>query len=486
MLTLKNLQNSFYSLCIQPLDMKGSPYHEFEPSEKYPEKQWKKIGYLGGGQLAQLSALAAQKQWFETVAFLAEGENAPVAQVSEFVEIVYSDTKKAVEDIIDSWVDVVTAEWENVPAALAKAISEAGIQMSPNWRVYDLVQDRATEKNEIIKCIWNDKNAVVEYVVGDKSEQSFRSAFERLWVGRIKTRRLWYDGKGQDKIRNDDELEAYIGWVRWEQEEYRKLEEAWAKPEELEKFKAGRKFVDFDEVDWIFEKETSEWMYEISMMVWRNKDWDVAVFDPSHNKHENGILVESIMPAWESPELDWRISKKVIEEAKQMAILIAQNFGGSEWIVWLVGVEFFVLPDGTIQVNEIAPRPHNSWHTTEYSHDITQFEILNLAITNQKLHTPNLVNHVHLVNSNNAEVLDYNWVNEKTGDTWRTEDKTYARLTRQWNTKAETVIEVDYWKWAKWKIQWQSDEDEVKGVRKRGHMNVVKKLSKKLFEKFKW
>ncbi len=482
MLTLKNLQKLIYQICIQSFDMKGSPYHDFEESDRYPKKQEKKIAYLWGGQLAQLAAVAGQKQWFDTVVFTAEGENCPAAQVSPFVEIVYKDTQDAVQAIMDSWVDAVTAEWENVPASLAKAISEAGIDMFPNWRVYNLVQHRATEKEAIINCFNGDKDSVVNFtrVNRQNADHDIYRAFEDIWPGILKTARDGYDGKGQQKINTKDDLDTYIANVREEQSQLESLTSTWATTQDIMKFKKGREYVDFDEVECIYEEQQKDF-YEISVMVARSSNGDIVSFDPAYNKHEKGILTESIMPAWESG--DERITPEVIEKAKAMAEQLTEKYAWDEGIIWLVGVEMFVLKDGSIKINEIAPRPHNSGHPTEYSHDYSQYELLNLAITWQKLPTPKLIKKVHLDNMLSDEVLSIPGINEKTWEEERIHDKwfgVYEYTDGNWNF----IVTKDYGKWKPGFLKWDSDEQEVKWQRKRWHMNTISNLNPDLLEKF--
>jgi len=490
MIFLKNLQTLLKNICIQQFEIQWSPYFTPEEWDGTP-KQDQKIWYLGGGQLAQLSAIAAQKQWFNTVAFVAEGENCPVAQVSPFVEIVYKETNEAVLAILESWVDVVTAEWENVPWELAKAIHEAKISMYPNWNVYKIVQDRESEKEEVIKCFDWDRNSVVDFAWSVQNEDELRAAFGDVWSGILKTAGGGYDGKGQQRIGTEDELDEYIHAVRSEQAELNALLQSddWKNNDEKEKaisdFKKKRKFVDFDETKCIFEELVEEGFYEISVMVARSTNGSVIAFDPSHNKHEDGILVESIMPAWESPELKWKINPETVKKAKEMAIQLTERYGGDEWIIGLVWVEMFVLLDGTIKINEIAPRPHNSGHTTPDSHNMSQFEALNTALTWGKLKEPKLKKKVHLMNMNKAEVFNINWIEEKTWEQGRRADKWFG-VYEDIDAFGNTVITTDYGKWIH-----KSDQEEVSfvdwniSVRKKWHINTISDLDKEEYERFK-
>jgi len=470
----------------QSFDMQWSPYHDFEPSDRYPEKQAKKIGYLWGGQLGQLSAVAAQKQWFDTVVFTAEWKNCPSAQVSEFVEITYNDVRNSVEAILDSWVDVVTAEWENVPAKLARAIEEAGIDMYPNWRVYDLVQDRETEKNAVIDCFDGDRDMVIEFAWSITSEDELRKAFKDIWPGRLKTAGGWYDGKWQVKITSEEDLDEYIENVRAQQQDYSDfLREKWwdITDKDIANKKKSWKYVDFDDQKCIFEKELPSEMFELSVMVARSSNGDIAVFDPAYNKHEKGILTDSIVPAWEA--WDKRVTPENVEKAKQIAIQLTERYWCKEWIVGLVGVELFVLPDGSIKVNEIAPRPHNSGHPTEYSHNYSQYELLSLAIAGKEFPELKLVQKVHLENMLEDEVLSIEGTDEKTWTEWRLEDKSYGRYIKTFKDIAKKIITIDYGKGKWWFLKWMLDEDEVKGQRKRWHKMEITELDTELLEDFK-
>jgi 5-(carboxyamino)imidazole ribonucleotide synthase len=492
MFILNNLKTLFQSCVIQSFGMTWNPYFVPINWDGTP-KQDQKIWYLGGGQLAQLAAVAAQRQGFETVVFAEDGPNWPAVQVSPSVKITYKETKEAVNAIMESGVSVVTAEWENVPWELAKAIHEAGISMYPNWNVYKIVQDRQTEKEAIIDCFDWDRDSVVNFAGSVKNEKDLRTAFTDIKSGILKTAGGGYDGKGQQRINTQGELDEYITWVRWEQESFKLFEQGlWDttnkedKRKEISDFKKKRKFVDFDETKCIFEELVEEGFYEISVMVAQSTDGSIIAFDPSHNKHEDGILVESIMPAWESPELKWKITPDVVRRVKEMAIQLTKKYGWDKGIIGLVWVEMFILPDETIKINEIAPRPHNSGHTTSDSHDISQFEALNTALTGGKLTEPKLKNKVHLMNMNKDEVLDIEWIEEKTWIGWRREDRWFAVYETQ-DKDGNIVITTDYGKWIN-----KTDEQEVtydeKGnivVRKKWHINTISELDEYEFQRFK-
>jgi 5-(carboxyamino)imidazole ribonucleotide synthase len=126
-------------------------------------------------------------------------------------------------------------------------------------------------------------------------------------------------------------------------------------------------------MDYIYEQK-EDFEYEISVIVARNKNWEVLIYEPTHNIHENGILRKSTIPAQNS---NIAINANIIKKSKS----IAKNIAEQMWVIWLLCIEMFVLKDWTIKVNELAPRPHNSWHHTIESYNISQYEALIKAIT---------------------------------------------------------------------------------------------------------
>ena len=239
--------------------------------------------------------------------------------------------------------DVVTYEFENVPVGAAELLARS-VPVYPPPRALEVSQDRVTEKQFLNGC----GIQTAPFHAIDSQAELERALADFSGVGVLKTRRLGYDGKGQRVFRSasDDATGAYaaLGNV----------------PLILEGFVA------FDR--------------EISIIAARGIDGAVACFDPAENVHRNGILHTSSVPA--------SVADATVAAARSAAAAILDALG----YVGVIGVEFFVLADGTPIVNEIAPRVHNSGHWTEAACVVSQFEqhiraIAGLPLSNGARHS---------------------------------------------------------------------------------------------------
>jgi 5-(carboxyamino)imidazole ribonucleotide synthase len=278
------------------------------------------IGILGGGQLARMLAMAAARLGYRTHVF--EPGDAPAAQVaSDWTRAPYSD-EGALARFAGS-VDIVTYEFENVPAA-ALAILEATRPVRPGRAALEVSQDRLDEKTFLasIGCAtapWAD--------VPDPF--ALTKALRTIGTPAIlKTRRMGYDGKGQ--VRIDDPSNAEAGF------------EAMAgAPAILEGVVPFRR--------------------EVSVIAARGLTGETVCFDPGENVHEGGILRRTTVPATLS------------SQQRVDAALLAGRILNALDYVGVLGVELFVT-DAALLVNEIAPRIHNSGHWTEAACAVDQFE----------------------------------------------------------------------------------------------------------------
>ncbi|MBY5398435.1 5-(carboxyamino)imidazole ribonucleotide synthase [Rhizobium leguminosarum] len=281
------------------------------------------IGIIGGGQLGRMLAIAAARLNFRTV-ILEPQADCPAAQLANRQITAAYDDPSALAELADIC-DVVTYEFENVPVAAAETLS-ARVSVYPPPKALEAAQDRLVEKRFLNGCGIStarfhtiDSQADLETALKDFGGQ-----------GVLKTRRLGYDGKGQKVFRSaadsPDGAYAALGGV----------------PLILESFVA-------------FERE-------VSIIAARATDGTVVCFDPAENVHRNGILHTSTVPA--------AISAPAADAARQSAekILAALNYVG------VIGIEFFVLADGGVVANEMAPRVHNSGHWTEAACVVSQFE----------------------------------------------------------------------------------------------------------------
>ena len=272
------------------------------------------IGILGGGQLGRMLSAAASRLGLRCHIF--EPGAAPAGDVAWRVTTAPYEDEAALRAFADS-VDVITYEFENVPTS-ALDLLESLRPIRPGRRALAVSQDRLTEKTFL-----TDIGLTVAPFADVPDQGALDDAIAR--IGRpsiLKTRRMGYDGKGQVRIG-----EGPADWT--------------GAPSVLEGF------VDFTA--------------EISVIIARGTDGQVAAFDPGLNVHEGGILRTTTVPCG----LPGRVTTD--------AVLIAARIANALDYVGVLGVELFVTPEGLI-VNEIAPRVHNSGHWTQAGCAVDQFE----------------------------------------------------------------------------------------------------------------
>ncbi len=272
------------------------------------------IGILGGGQLGRMLSAAASRLGLRCHIY--EPGAAPAGDVAWCVTTAPYEDEAALRAFADS-VDVITYEFENVPTS-ALDLLESLRPIRPGRRALAVSQDRLTEKTFL-----TDIGLTVAPFADVPDQAALDGAIAQ--IGRpsiLKTRRMGYDGKGQVRIGD--------GPADWT-----------GAPSVLEGF------VDFTA--------------EISVIIARGADGQVAAFDPGLNVHEGGILRTTTVPCG----LPGRVTTD--------AVLIAARIANALDYVGVLGVELFVTPDGLI-VNEIAPRVHNSGHWTQAGCAVDQFE----------------------------------------------------------------------------------------------------------------
>lgn len=304
------------------------------------------IGILGGGQLGRMLALAAAQLGYRTHVLCPEADN-PASQVcTEATFADYSD--EAALAAFAKAVDVVTYEFENVPAATAAFLEKHTI-VRPSWRALEIAQDRAKEKTFFAGIgvgtpPWR----------GINTEAELHKAVADIGAPAVlKTARLGYDGKGQAKILKADDAAA-----AWQA-----IGGAKAQPHaDGGPFAVLEGFVDFK--------------CEISVIVARGVDGVVQAFDPAENIHTNHILDTSTVPA--------RVAQTTLIKAISAAGLAATKLD----LVGLLAVEFFVTRTGEVLANEMAPRPHNSGHWTMDGCGTDQFEQMIRAVCGLPLVDP--------------------------------------------------------------------------------------------------
>jgi len=283
------------------------------------------IGILGGGQLGRMLATAAAELGFRCHVYCPDGESPAFDVVAARTTAAY-ENQSALAAFAGS-VDVVTYEFENVPADTASFLAEQ-VDVLPSPHALAVSQDRLSEK-ELMQSLGI---PVAPFAQVDDLA-SLEAALEAL--GRpsiLKTRRFGYDGKGQVAIRAGDDVAA--AW-----------EAIGRRPAVLEGF------VTF--------------VREVSALVVRGRDGETSVYDTVENVHRNHILATSTVPA--------QLSAATTEAAREIAAKVASALD----YVGLLAVEMFVVEEEGSErliVNEIAPRVHNSGHWTQDGCIVSQFE----------------------------------------------------------------------------------------------------------------
>jgi len=280
------------------------------------------VGILGGGQLGRMLALAAAELGLMTHIYCPEADSPAFAVAAAHTVAGYED--EAALAAFASAVDLVTLEFENIPLATLNFLA-ARAPLAPGAKSLAVAQDRLAEKT-----LMGELAIGVPAFAEVASQQDIYSALAR--TGRpaiLKTRRMGYDGKGQAVIRPGDDLVS--AW--------RAIGEA---PAILEAFIR-------------FERE-------ISVVMARAADGTMRAYDIAENRHVNGILATTTLPAAVTPEL----AADAVDIAERIAIALDH--------VGVLAVEMFVLPGGDLLVNEIAPRVHNSGHWTQDASLTSQFE----------------------------------------------------------------------------------------------------------------
>ncbi|MCW7539089.1 5-(carboxyamino)imidazole ribonucleotide synthase [Aquabacterium sp. A7-Y] len=302
------------------------------------------LGVLGGGQLGRMFVHAAQQLGYATVVLDPDAAS-PAGQVAHrHLQADYLDA--AALDELVQLCDAVTTEFENVPApALARLASD--LPVAPGAEAVAICQDRSREKAHFlaqgVPCA---PHALIE------TEAQLQAVDTELLPGILKTARLGYDGKGQIAVRTREELQA-----------------AW---DALQR------------VPCLLEKRL-ELAFEVSVIVARNGQGELVHFPLQQNLHRGGILAVSTVPA---PDLT--------AELQARAIAAAETVAAAMEYVGVLCVEFFVLRDGSLVANEMAPRPHNSGHYTIDACDISQFELqvramAGLPLVAPRLHSPTIM-----------------------------------------------------------------------------------------------
>jgi 5-(carboxyamino)imidazole ribonucleotide synthase len=304
------------------------------------------IGFLGGGQLGRMTAMAARSFGYR-IEVVDPDRNCPAAYVADHcIAASFSDVEAAVT--LAKHCDVVTLEIEKIGLdALNAAAKFAPVR--PGSRVLGIIQDRAKQKDWLANNgfpVGPYRKAATVQELAKAIDEIGPHLFAKAAFG-------GYDGRGQFEI--DKPTQAAEAW-------------------------------DALRAPLVVAEQTLDLDYEISMMVARRPSGETAVFPPAMNYHEQRILAWSVTPA---PIPD-RVAKQAAEIANEIAIKIG--------IEGLIAVEMFVTKDDKLLVNELAPRPHNSFHATERACATSQFEQLVRAVCDLPLGSVELIRPAAIAN----------------------------------------------------------------------------------------
>ncbi|HKH93960.1 MAG TPA: 5-(carboxyamino)imidazole ribonucleotide synthase [Gemmatimonadaceae bacterium] len=303
------------------------------------------IGILGGGQLGRMTALAARSLGYRVQVLDPDADCSARPVVDRVVVAKFDDADGARELARAS--DVVTIEIEQIaPAALAAALEVAPVR--PGADLLRVVQHRGRQKRWLA-----DNGFPVGAHAHVDTAQALEAAAREIGPALfVKACEGGYDGRSQLRF---DGADANAAW--------RTL--------------GGRPAV---------AEQALELELELSVMVARRASGEIVVYPPAVNHHERQVLAWSVLPGELAPE--------VARDARDLACGIAERFA----LEGILAVEMFLVRDGRLLVNELAPRPHNSYHASELACPTSQFEQLVRAVCDLPLGAPEPTRPAAIVN----------------------------------------------------------------------------------------
>ena len=310
------------------------------------------LGILGGGQLGSMLATAAKKLNVQTLIYC-DDENAPAQKFADdFILGDYNDESKISEFV--NKVNVVTYEFENIPFNTLEFINKHK-QVLPKPNINQVIQNRFSEKN----FINNLGIKTTDYVI-IKNLKDLNNNLNLL-PGILKTTTLGYDGKGQFRLNNKNDID--------------------------------KQKIDFSS-QYILERIINL-KKEISVIITRFKNQNYEIYEPIENVHKDQILKFSEIPA--------KISGNILNLSTEWAKKISEELD----YVGTLCVEYFIDENDNLYVNEIAPRVHNSGHLTINSHNVSQFENhIRAVCALDKLETKKIYN-AKMINLIGEDITEY-------------------------------------------------------------------------------
>jgi 5-(carboxyamino)imidazole ribonucleotide synthase len=306
----------------------------------------KTLGVMGGGQLGRMFCYAAQQLGFRTVVLDADTASPAGMIAHEHIRTGYLDEAGLAQ--LAASCDAITTEFENVPAQALESLALMR-PVHPSHAAVRVCQDRTLEKQWFADC-----GIACAPNVTFSSEQDCAKVNGELFPGILKTAQMGYDGKGQVSVASANDLLAAwrgLGGVRC-----------------------------------VLEKKLPL-ANELSVIVARGADGTVVNLPVQQNLHVNGILAITQVPA---PS----ISASQAETAVQAAKTLSERLG----YVGVLCIEFFVLSDGSLVANELAPRPHNSGHYSIEACDVSQYQLQVRTLAGLPLTQPRLTQAAVMVN----------------------------------------------------------------------------------------
>lgn len=343
----------------------------------------KSIGIFGGGQLGKFLCESLKKRDLKSVVYdtnedICSKENATKVFIGDFLN----------EELLEKFseeIDIGTYEFENIPCKAFEKVKEK-IKFPQGAEILYLSQNRLREKNKAKEI-----GIKVPKFIKVNNEKILKDQIKDFGLPCIlKTTSGGYDGKGQ--------------WV---------IDEEKNIPKELDL-----------NIEYILE-EKIKFEKELSCMVMRNIQGEIITFPLAENIHKNGILKISIMPA--------QVDNKIMNLGKELAVKMAKKLE----LIGPLAIEFF-LKDGELYFNEMAPRPHNSFHSTLDAFEESQFDLHIKSILGEKLIEPKLLKPVVMLNILGE---DREKVINKTSDEFK---KIYIYEKKEWK-KARKMGHINFY-----------------------------------------
>jgi 5-(carboxyamino)imidazole ribonucleotide synthase len=304
------------------------------------------VGVVGGGQLGRMFTLRARSMGYRVVVLDPDAASPAGAVADRHIRGGYTD--ESALDQLASACRAVTTEFENVPAATLERLAARTVVRPPVGAVA-IAQDRIAEKSFL-----RDQGFATAPFRAVHDDRELNDALSAVRLpALLKTSRLGYDGKGQLLV-----TDAASGATAFE--------------------RLGRVACVLEE------RLTLE--TELSVVLARAAGGDVAAFPVGENRHRDGILETTVVPA--------RVAARLADDARDLAIRVAECMA----YTGVLGVELFVANGGKLFVNEMAPRPHNSGHYTMDACTVDQFEQQLRALCDLPLGKPRLLSPVTMIN----------------------------------------------------------------------------------------